>query len=65
MKETFCCEVLDHDWRYNFPSIPNKAICKRCKSKIKLDLHLLVWNEVNEFEGEKRTDDELIEKWVS
>lgn len=57
-----CC-IFGHKWKYNFPSLPNKAICTRCKAKAKLDLHTLDWKSVKTFEGEKRTDDELCRAW--
>jgi hypothetical protein len=59
------CRVFGHKWKYNFPSLPNKAICTRCKSKAKLDLHTLDWESVKTFEEEKRTDKELCRVWVS
>jgi hypothetical protein len=59
------CRVFGHKWRYNFPSLPNKAICARCKAKEKLDLHTLEWESVKIFEGEKRTDRELCRVWIS
>ncbi|PIZ51128.1 hypothetical protein COY27_04755 [Candidatus Woesearchaeota archaeon CG_4_10_14_0_2_um_filter_33_13] len=59
------CEFLGCDWRYNFPisSIPNKAICTKCFSKHKLNLSNLVWEKIEEFDGEKRTDKELATNW--
>lgn len=59
------CRIFGHKWKYNFPSLPNKAICTRCKAKAKLDLHTLEWESIKTFEGEKRTDDELCRAWVS
>ena len=57
------CRIFGHKWRYNLQSLPNKAICKRCKVKVKLDLHNLEWGIIKAFEGEKRTDDELCRAW--
>lgn len=57
--------TFGHDWRYNFPNMSNKAICRRCKQKAEFDIHKLEWNNVKEFKHhDGRTDDELIEKWV-
>jgi len=59
------CRFFGHRWRYNFPisSMPNKAICDRCFAKSKLNLRSLDWEVVSEFEGEKRTDKQLADKW--
>lgn len=57
------CRIIDHDWRYNFHTLPNKSICKRCKKKQILDLRLLQWKDVLSFDKETRTDKELINKW--
>ena len=57
------CNIFGHDWRYNFPAIPNKRICKRCKEKEMLNLLTLGWNIVTSFDKETRTDEELIKKW--
>ena len=57
------CKIFDHDWRYNFPSIPNKRICKRCKEKQQLDLLHRKWDKIYTFGEDKRTDKELINKW--
>ena len=39
------CKLYGHRWRYNFPknSMPNKAICKRCKIEAQLNLKTLEW----------------------
>lgn len=39
----YICRLFGHEWRYNFKSLPNKAICERCKSKSKLNLRSLEW----------------------
>ena len=52
-----------HDWKYNFPSLPNKRICVKCKVKHKLDLVELEWYETS-FKTDGRTDEELIKAWV-
>lgn len=57
------CKIFGHDWRYNHPSLPNKCICKRCKQKQMLNLLILRWNNVESFDKETRTDEELIKKW--
>lgn len=55
----------NHKLRYNFPTLPNKAICTKCKQKFLLNLVLLDWEEVDQFSGETRTDEELINKWFN
>ena len=57
------CRFFGHRWRYNFPSIPNKAICEKCYAKSKLNLKTLDWEVVSDFENEKRTNKELADKW--
>ena len=62
------CKILGHQFRYNFPSLPNKCICARCHKKWVADYskdNLIwgeLWNEVDEFEGETRTDEELVKE---
>lgn len=57
MKDT---EIHFHEWKYNFPSIPNKRICTTCPKKEKMNLKSLEWNETFE---DKRTDEELRNQW--
>jgi ABC-type transport system involved in Fe-S cluster assembly fused permease/ATPase subunit len=57
------CYTFGHRWKFNFKSIPNKAICSVCKSKSKLNLSTLNWEEVKDFGNDYRTDKELIETW--
>jgi hypothetical protein len=59
------CRFIGHKWRYNFPisSMPNKAICKKCYAKSKLNLRTLDWEIVSDFGTETRTDKELADKW--
>ncbi len=59
------CRFFGHKWRYNFPisSMPNKAICKKCYIKSKLNLRTLDWEVVSDFGNETRTDRELADKW--
>ena len=59
------CYFLGHRWLYNFSTIPNKAICNRCFIKTKLNLKSLEWEKVPNFEGEKRTDKQLVNDWVN
>lgn len=56
------CKYLGHRWRFNFPTLPNKRICKRCKEKQQLVLKTLEWSD--KF-TDSRTDDELIKKWFN
>jgi len=53
-----------HKLLYNFSTLPNKAICKKCKKKYALNLHKLDWEETLYFENETRSDEELIKKWA-
>ena len=60
--------VEGHQYLYNFASMPSKCICGRCHQKWKTDysvdlVHGEIWHEVDAFEGDSRTDDELIKKW--
>ena len=57
------CYIFGHKFRYNFPSLPNKAICVNCKEKKKLNLHALKWHKVKLFPNEKRSDSELCFMW--
>lgn len=62
------CAIEGHQYHYNFSSMPSKCICARCHQKWKANysgdlVHGEVWNEVDAFEGEERSDDELIKKW--
>ena len=63
---SLCCSVFGHKFRYNFPSAPNKAICERCHRKWIWTLKLGPdsWVEVDSFQNETRSDEELIDKWV-
>ncbi len=58
------CRFFGHKWKYNFPSIPNKAMCTRCKCKSVLNLKTLEWISVKNFDKEKRTDEQLVRDWV-
>lgn len=57
------CKYFGHKWMYNFTSLPSKAICRRCKCKSRFDIKELEWNVVDDFAGDKRTDEQLIEIW--
>lgn len=63
------CEIKGHEYLYNHVTLPSKAICRRCHQKwianYKGDLLQGdgVWKEVDSFDGETRSDEELIEKW--
>lgn len=58
------CKLFGHKWRYNFKSMPSKAICERCHCKSKLNIYNLEWEEVDGFLGESRTCSELVEQWI-
>ena len=62
------CEIEGHQYLYNFASMPSKRICSRCHQKWRADysgdlIHGDVWHEVGAFEGEERTDEEIIKDW--
>lgn len=58
------CKIFGHKPKYNFTWMPTKAICARCHKKwIAKGSLLNHWIEVDEFDGETRTDEELINKW--
>lgn len=57
------CFIIGHKWRFNFSSVPNKAICVRCKKKIMYNYKTFAWEKVKMFGNETRTDKELIKKW--
>ncbi|MBQ8593863.1 MAG: Abi family protein [Bacteroidaceae bacterium] len=62
------CMIKGHQYLYNHPSLPRKAICQRCHQKWIADysINLIdgdIWKEVDGFEGETRSDEELITKW--
>ena len=62
------CAIEGHQYLYNFASMPSKCICRRCHQKWRADysgdlIHGDVWHEVDAFEGETRTDEEIIKVW--
>lgn len=62
------CAIEGHQYLYNFVSMPSKCICGRCHQKWRADysgdlIHGEVWKEVDVFEGESRSDEEIIKKW--
>lgn len=62
------CEIEGHQYLYNFATLPSKSICRRCHQKWLADysgdlINGEVWKEVNEFEGDARSDEELIKVW--
>jgi hypothetical protein len=57
------CKILGCDLRFNFPSLPNKCICVRCKGKAGLDLETLEWRDVERFNHRLGTDEEIINRW--
>ena len=62
------CAIEGHQYLYNFVSMPSKCICGRCHQKWRADysgdlIHGDVWHEVDAYEGEERTDEEIIKDW--
>jgi len=58
------CRIFGHKWRYNFKSMPSKAICSECCIKSKFNIYTLEWESVEHFEGDDRPDWLLIKKWT-
>ena len=62
------CTIEGHQYLYNFATLPSKSICRRCHQKWRADysgdlINGEVWKEVNAFEGDARSDEELIKVW--
>lgn len=59
------CKIWGCKYVYNFPSIPNRAICIKCKRKLELNLKTLEWEFIEKFNTnyDLGTDDELIKRW--
>ena len=63
------CEIEGHQYLNNYVGIPpSKCICRRCHQKWRADysgdlIHRDVWHEVDAFEGEERTDEDIIKDW--
>ena len=57
------CSLLGHVWLKNFPSLENRIICKRCNSKMELNLRLLEWEGVQNFSTNLGTDEEIKKRW--
>lgn len=62
-RKPLLCRLMGCDWKYNFPSIPNKCICARCYTKCKLDLATLEWQEILSFGQDLGTDQEMAARW--
>ena len=63
------CAKKGHILLYNHASLPSKVICKRCHQKWIADysgdiINGDIWKETDCFEGETRSDEELIATWV-
>ena len=63
------CKKKGHLFLYNHASMPSKAICKRCYQKWIADysgdiVNDDIWKEIDSFDGETRSDEELIAMWV-
>lgn len=58
------CIILGHKWKYNFKYMPSRAICVGCCIKAKFNILTLKWEAIEKFEGDNRTDSELIKKWI-
>lgn len=57
------CKLFGHNFRYNFPSLPNKCICKRCNLKMQFDVFTLEWKIVDSFPKTLGTEAELKKRW--
>lgn len=58
------CMIFGCDWKYNFPSQPNKCICNNCDSKAVYNFNIDEWESVLEFKNDTRTNEELKKKWI-
>ena len=56
------CLVFGHKWLYNFPSLPDKCICKRCGEKKIYDYQKMSWTHTDSF-NQLGTDKEVIKRW--
>ena len=59
-KPTVICRLFGHDFKYNFPSMPNKRICKRCYKKEKWINEPYVWDSTF---VDNRSNKEIVSKW--
>ena len=63
------CAIEGHQYLYNYVGIPpSKCICRRCHQKWRADysgdlIHGEIWYEVDAFEEDERTDEEIIKAW--
>ena len=62
------CVIEGHQYLYNFATLPSKSICRRCHQKWLADysgdlINSDVWKEVDTFEGDSRSDEEIITAW--
>lgn len=62
------CEIEGHQYLYNFATLPSKSICRRCHLKWLADysgdlINGEVWKEVDAFEGDARSDEEIFKAW--
>ena len=62
------CEIEGHQYLYNFATLPSKSICRRCHRKWLADysgdlINGEIWKQVDRFENDPRTDDELVKEW--
>ena len=55
------CEIIGHDWRYNFISMSSKRICAVCRAREIFDTNRLDWLDVP-FQ-DSRSEEELINSW--
>lgn len=58
------CFVLDHDWLYNAATLPTKSMCARCGKKSKFDPATLTWVNIDSFDSQWGTDEQIKRKWV-
>jgi len=58
------CKIFGHKWKYNFKTMPSKAICECCCIKSKFNIYTLEWESVEQFEGDDRPDLFIIRKFT-
>ena len=65
MLKKLLCNLLGHKWLYNFPSLANRAICKRCNKKYEFDFQTHEWVERETFAPNLGTDEEIKKRWFN
>jgi hypothetical protein len=62
MFKEILCDIFGHKLRYNFTTLPNKCICKRCGVKWQ-SRYNGTWIVTTRFSPELGTDKEIKKRW--